>query len=108
MSWPAFFWPHRVLVRDVVSSGGMGTKHGDLRPIDQSEVKDEQSLVRDRDGMEVVSSTNVTVPVSARVGLGALVTVWPDEDGEREARVIRVARHIEPPPLESHLILYLE
>lgn len=107
MSWPAFFWPHTVQVRDVVTRGGLGTGHGTPRTI-PAEVKDEQQLVRDRDGAEVVSSTNVTVRLDAPVTLGALVTVWAGTDAEREATVLRIGRHVESPPLESFAVLYLE
>lgn len=107
MSWPSFFWPHTVKVRDPITRGGLGTGHGTPRTI-PAEVKDEQQLVRDRDGAEVVSSTNVTVRIDASVTLGALVTVWPDTGAEREATVLRIARHVETPPLESYAVIYLE
>ncbi|NHI16862.1 hypothetical protein [Microbacterium excoecariae] len=109
MKWPAFFSPHTVRVRDIASSGGMGTTYTAPREL-AAEVKDEQTLVRDRDAREVVSSTQVTVALDARVTPGALVTVWPGEGAgvEREATVITVARHVERPPLESHLVLFLE
>ncbi|WP_158685474.1 hypothetical protein [Microbacterium halophytorum] len=108
MKWPDFFWPHEVTVRDVTGSGGMGKQHGPPRRLD-AEVKDEQRVVKTRDGVEIVSHANVTVRIDAGVRLGALVTVWPGEpDAEREAEVLHVGRHVERPPLESFVVLYLE
>ena len=110
MSWPAsFFFPHTVRIRDVTSSGGMGRRHADApgRTV-RAEVKDEQQLVRDSGGQEVVSSAQVTVPLDDQVRLGALVTVWPGRPQEREAEVLAVARNENPPPLQSFLLLSLK
>ena len=108
MAWPDFFYPHEILVKDQHTSGGMGAGHGVQRRI-AAEVKDEQRVVKDRDGLEVVSRTNVTVRIDADVRLGAMVTVWPGVAGaEREAEVLHVGRHVEHPPLESFVVLYLE
>lgn len=107
MRWPAFFWPHEVRIRNVASSGGLGGQYGQPFTV-ACEVKDEQQLVRNREGAEVVSSTNVTVPIDTTVGLDSLVTVWPGVDGaEREASVVRISRRPELAPLESHIIIYL-
>lgn len=110
MSWPAFFYPHNVQVRDPLGGGGMGQRWqpapGRELP---AEVKDEQRLVRDRDGAEVVSSTQVTVALSADVAVDALVTVWAGTSAAREARVIAVARNDNGgTPLDSYLLLSLE
>jgi hypothetical protein len=61
MTWGGFFYPHQVLVRDLVRAGGMGSSHGAARAL-AAEVIDTQTLVRDKDGREVVSSTRVTLP----------------------------------------------
>lgn len=110
MSWPAtFFFPDRVRVRDVVGGGGMGRKHEPApgRAV-RAEVKDEQQLVRDANGQEVVSSSQVTVPIDDPVRLGALVTVWPGTGQEREAEVLAIARNQNPRPLQSFLLLSLK
>ncbi len=85
----------------------MGTGYGPKRRL-ASETIDEQQLVRDADGQEVVSSTRVTVPLVSNVPVGSLVTVWPGGTAEREAKVLRVGRDENPGPLPSHLILWLE
>lgn len=107
MSWPAsFFFPHTVRIRDVTGGGGMGRGHkpapGRASP---AEVKDEQRLVRDQDGQEVVSSSQVTVPLSDPVTLGALVTIWPGNAQQREAEVLAIARNENAAPLQSFLVL---
>ena len=71
-------------------------------------VKDEQLVVRDIDGSEVISNSQVTVAVTEQVKPGALVTVWPGAAGERTAKVIRIDRHDDLPPLPSFLVLSLE
>ncbi len=107
MTWGGFFYPHQVLVRDLVRAGGMGSSHGAARTL-AAEVKDTQTLVRDRDGREVVSSTQVTLPLPQHVPLGSLVTVWPGMPQEREARVLAASLNPNDPPLDAYLLLSLE
>ena len=101
-----FFYPHEVLIQSM-TGGGLGKRPGAPRTV-AAEVKDEQLLVRDVDGSEVISSTQVTVAATEQVKPGALVTVWPGADGERTAKVIRIDRHDDMPPLPSFLVLSLE
>ena len=107
MSWGGFFYPHQVLVRDLVRAGGMGQTHGAARAL-AAEVIDTQTLVRDKDGREVVSSTRVTLPLPQHVPLGSLVTVWPGMPQEREARVLAASLNPSDPPLDAYLLLSLE
>lgn len=107
MSWGGFFYPHQVLVRDLVRAGGMGSSHGAARAL-AAEVIDTQTLVRDKDGREVVSSTRVTLPLPQHVPLGSLVTVWPGIPQEREARVLAASLNPNDPPLDAYLLLSLE
>ena len=107
MSWGGFFYPHQVLVRDLVRAGGMGSSHGAARAL-AAEVIDTQTLVRDKDGREVVSSSRVTVPLPQHVPLGSLVTVWPGEPYEREAEVLATAVNPNTPPLDAYLLLRLK
>lgn len=107
MTWPGwFFFPHVVEVQDLTGSGGMGQSWGAKRNVD-AEVIDERSLVIGPDGREVVSNTRVTVPLEANVPLGSKVIVWPGGTAERQAKVVRVGRDENAPPLPSHLVLYL-
>ena len=107
MSWGGFFYPHQVLVRDLVRAGGLGQTHGAARAL-AAEVVDTQTLVRDKDGREVVSSTRVTLPLPQHVPLGSLVTVWPGIPQEREARVLAASLNPSDPPLDAYLLLSLE
>ena len=107
MSWGGFFYPHQVLVRDLVRAGGMGQTHGAARAL-AAEVIDTQTLVRDKDGREVVSSSRVTVPLPQHVPLGSLVTVWPGMPRERTALVLAVAANENADLLDSYLVLSLE
>jgi len=85
----------------------MGTSYGTARTV-AAEVIDEQTLVRDADGREVVSSTRVTLALPEHVPLRSLVTVWPGQPYEREARVLSAAVNPHDPPLDAHLVLRLE
>lgn len=107
MSWADPFWfPHTVRVRAYRAGGGMGPRHEQPVTI-AAEVIDKRELVRDANGNEVVSSSRVTVPLETDVTLGSLVTVWPATTAAREATVLQLGRDENPPPLPSHLILWL-
>ena len=107
MSWGAFWYPHTVQIRDALPAGGMGGGFGAARTL-AAEVIDTQTLVRDKDGREVVSSTRVTVPLPQHVPLGSLVTVWPGMPRERTALVLAVAANENAGLLDSYLVLSLE
>ncbi|WHP18834.1 hypothetical protein [Cellulomonas sp. ES6] len=107
MTWGAFWYPHSVSIRDRAAAGGMGSTYGPPRTV-SAEVIDEQTIVRDADGREVVSSTRVTLALPEHVPLGSLVTVWPGQPYEREARVLSAAVSPNDPPLDAHLLLRLE
>lgn len=107
MNWGAFFYPHSVRVRDRQAGAGMGSVYASARTL-RAEVKDQQTIVRDADGREVVSSTQVTLPLPAYVPLGSLVTVWPGLPQEREARVLSASLNPNDGPLDAYLLLSLE
>ncbi|ERG63535.1 hypothetical protein L332_03595 [Agrococcus pavilionensis RW1] len=107
MSWGGFFYPHTVIVRDRRQVAGMGSTLGEPRTL-RAEVKDEAQLVRDASGAEVVSSSQVTVPLDANVAPGAQVTLWPGTPQERTAGVLNVARNENAAPLDSFLLLTLK
>lgn len=107
MTWGPFFFPHQVLVRNLQLAGGMGATHTAARTL-AAEVLDTQTLVRDKDGREVVSSTRVTVALPEHVPLGSLVTVWAGTPRERVAVVLAVAVNDNDDPLDSYLVLSLE
>ena len=107
MSWGAFFYPHEVLVRNALPAGGMGTAYAASRRL-PAEVKDVQRIVRGADGREVVSSTQVSLPLPEQVPLGSLVTVWPESPRAREAVVLAAAANPNDPPLDQFLLLWLE
>lgn len=107
MTWNDFFYPHTVKVRNRIYGGGLGSGYAPSRDL-QAEVKDVQTLVRDADGAEVVSSAQVTIPLPEDVPLGSLVTVWPGTPRQREARVLASAANPNDPPLDAYLLLSLE
>ena len=109
MSWDdPFFYPHTVSIRNALAAGGMGTGYGTARTV-RGEVKDEQRLVRNSAGSEVVSSSSVTVPISEHVPVGSLVTVWPGTGRAREAEVLAVgANENGVDDLDSFLVLSLK
>lgn len=107
MKWGAFFYPHEV---DVVEPGGAtsmgpaaGTKH-----TRRAEVKDEQQLVLADDGREIVSNTQVTVPLEHAAPLGSSVTVWKGTPRERTSMVIGTSTNDNRgTPLDCFVILHL-
>lgn len=107
MRWGKHFYPHEVVVKDRAAGGGMGSTYAAPRTL-ECEVKDEQQLVRDANGAEVVSSSQVTLPLPQHVPLGSLVTVWPGTPAARETVVLAVDRHENPPPLDAHVVLSLK
>lgn len=108
MSWGPFFYPHQVTVRNRAAGGGMGSSYSPSRTL-AAEVKDTQTLVRNEDGREVVSSTQVTLPLPEHVPLGSLVTVWPGTTRQREARVLATsANPNDDGLLDNYLLLSLE
>ena len=111
MSWLAkFFSPHTVSVRAYAGRTGTGYSYETSRDV-ACEVKDEKRMVRDANGAEVVSSTQVTVSLDEVIPLRSLVTVWPGVQGAtREAEVIAIERHDnrDTPGLRSHQVLSLK
>ena len=106
--WDSFFYPHKINVRTARRAGGMGAGHNAERPAVPAEVRDEQRLVRNLDGQEVVSSTQVTVPLSEEIPVGSLVTLWPNTSSQREAEVLAVGRDENgDTDLDSFLVLSL-
>lgn len=107
MSWGAFWYPHTVQVRDAQAGGGLGGGFGPVRTL-AAEVLDKQTMVRDASGAEVVSTSQVSLPLPEHVPVGSLVTVWPGLPQQREARVLAAALNPNEPPLDSYLLLSLE
>lgn len=107
MSWGAFWYPHTISVRDLQAGGGLGASFGAVRTL-AAEVRDKQTLVRDADGAEVVSTAQVSLPLPEHVPVGSLVTVWPGLAQEREARVVAASLNPNDPPLDAFLLLFLE
>lgn len=109
MSIDPFFYPHRIMVRDYKGRTGTGQSWGEAREL-PAEVNDEQKLVRDASGAEVVSSTQVTVPLGSNVAVQSYVNAWPDVVPQREAEVIAVERNdnTDDPDFDSFLILSLK
>lgn len=92
---PSRFTPHEVTIRALTGSGGMGDTFAAPVTV-PAFVVDEQALVRDASGAEVVSSTQAHVGFDAIAPPGSLVTVWPGVAGEREATVISSGRGAHP------------
>ncbi|WP_439593893.1 hypothetical protein [Microbacterium sp.] len=65
--------------------------------------------MRNADGEEVVSSTQVTVALAEDIPIGSLVTVWPGGTRQREAKVIAIGHEDNgDTPLDSFQVLSLE
>lgn len=110
MSWDDddFFYPHTVSIRNARPRGGTGVTYAEARDV-RAEVRDEQQLVRGADGHEIVSSSQVSVPIGEHVPVGSLVTVWPGTARAREAEVLAVAANENGNfDLDSFLVLSLK
>ncbi|MEN1976992.1 hypothetical protein [Cellulomonas olei] len=108
---PGRFVPHGVLVRDLVGRSGTGPIYGPARDVERTFVTDERKLVRDEQGREVVSESQVVLDLDVHVALGSLVTVRPGSPDQREAKVIAVDRRPHRSgrrPLPPYQQLYLE
>lgn len=91
MNIPSHFQPHTMTIRAYLGSGGMGAVYAD--PVDaECFAEDEVKLVRDRDGHEVVSSSQITCAFEPAWPTGSLVSVW----GAPEREVIATGRHEAP------------
>jgi hypothetical protein len=102
-----FWFPHQVRVRPLLGAGGMHESHGPEVSA-AAEVKDKTELIRDADGSQTVSSSQVTVPLDTVAPVGSFVTVWPGTPSERKSRVIATSRNENDPDLDSFQILYLK
>lgn len=92
---PAYFTPHTVSVRDRLAGTSMGARYAEPREV-AAFAADEQKLVRDAAGLEVVSTSQVTVAFDEQIPVGSLVTVWPGAVGAREAEVVAISRNQHP------------
>lgn len=92
---PARFTPHDAIVSALTGSGGMGDTFAAPVTV-PAFVVEEQKVVRDAQGVEVVSSTQVHCGFDVIAPPGSLVTVWPGSIGEREAKVITSLRAAHP------------
>lgn len=106
--WGDHFWfPHTVTARAFQGAGGRGPQYAD--PVElAAEVLDKTERIRDAQGVETVSSSRVTVPVSADVPVGSLVTVRPGRPNARASEVLKAEIVEDDPPLPSHIVLWLK
>ena len=88
---PAWTQPHTATIRAYLGSGGMGATYADPAAV-PCFAEDEHRLVRDRDGEERVSSSQVTLGFDVVAPVGSMVSVW----GMPEREVIAVGRHEAP------------
>lgn len=109
MSDDAFWFPHQVKVRPMRAGAGMGPRLSTSDPADAvAEVDDTHRMIRNADGVQVVSSARVTVPLDTVAPLGSEITLWPGRPAERTAAVIAISREENGDDLPSQLVLSLE
>lgn len=89
---PAWCTPHTVSVREYLGEGGAGPLYGTARTV-AAWAEDEQKVVVDSTGAEVVSASQVVVDLDEQIPPASLVTVWPGTPQAREAKVIVASRH---------------
>ncbi len=84
-----FFFPHSVTIVEPGGRTSVGVKPGQTHTR-RAEVKDEQQLVLDDQGHEVVSNTQVTIPLEHACPLGSEVTVWEGTPRKRTSTVLAI------------------
>ncbi|AWN03630.1 hypothetical protein PBI_JACE_8 [Gordonia phage Jace] len=83
----ARWWRHKVTVQRHKGEGAYGPVFETAVPV-MAAIDDKARMVRNADGVEVVSSTTVAMPATTPyIPVGSLLTL-PPQYGEREARVI--------------------
>lgn len=103
---PAFLTPHRVTVRPLLGSGGMGDVYGPPVTDIPALVVEGAQLVRDPGGSEVVSQAQVSLHFDVVAPPGSEVTVWEGTPKERTSTVITASGGPHP-TLPSFLTLAL-
>lgn len=83
----ARWWRHEVIVKRYKGTGAYGPVWFDPVPV-MAAIDDKARLVRNADGIEVVSSTTVAMPATTPlIPVGSTITL-PVKYGERESQVI--------------------
>lgn len=103
---PAFLTPHKVTIRPLLGSGGMGPVWGTTVPDVPALVVEGAQLVRDANAQEVVSQAQVSVHFDVVAPPGSEVTVWAGTAKERTSTVITASGGPHP-TLPSFLTLAL-
>lgn len=107
MRLPLALTPHTVWIRDLLGTNSEGEVYGEPRRIRHCKVEDRVRTIRDREGSEIISSSQVFVRPTAKVPQpGSLVTLWKGTAAEREATVQQVA-YWHHPPAPTHYVVYL-
>lgn len=109
MRVPKRLMPHKRLVsyKPKLGSGGLGPVYGDEVICERAAISDTRKLVRNSDGQEVVSSTQVVLDPEHQLPAGSLVTVWRGRAREREALLISESFG-EFPKLPSLVLIAIE
>ncbi|NKR32276.1 hypothetical protein GS538_20600 [Rhodococcus hoagii] len=83
----ARWWRHEVIVKRLKGEGAYGPVWDAPAPV-MAAIDDKARMVRNTDGIEVVSSTTVAMPATtAYIPVGSLLTL-PAQYGGREAKAI--------------------
>lgn len=90
MRIPDMMMPHKVDIQAKTGTTATGTKWAAVVTV-RASIEDNQELVRDQAGNEVVSSTTVFVDPENVVPAGSKVTVWKGLPNQRTAVVLAVA-----------------
>lgn len=77
-------------------------------PVRRCYISEKTRIVRNRDGVDTLSSTTVIVPLDKWCEPGSQVTLWPDTPKERRTTVINAARGTFNSSTPNHAALYCE
>lgn len=105
---PGKLLPHRgTSYRPPAGSNSRGIVYGDPVPVDRAQVVQKTKLVKNPQGQEVISSTQVYLTDDHPVPVNSLYRVHPGTPWEREALVIAVD-HYAHPAVQGVVVAYLE
>lgn len=91
MRTPDMMMPQRVILEALEGSTATGAVFAPPTDPVRAAVDDQETLVRNSAGAEVVSATTVLLDLENWVSAGSKVTVWPGMPQQRTAKVITSA-----------------
>lgn len=94
-------------VEDALPEGPVGERFAPPRRIQRAMTKDGRRMVRNPEGDQVPSNSQVLIDPEHLIPTNSMVTVWPGTPHQRRAKLVAVERMVAKGQM-SHQVLYLE